>query len=147
MFVWRDFKEDGKFKREKWRDSILVVVWSGRGREKKVVEPKCLLPTTFFSWWRVSTRLLFFFFTLLWSEMRNQNLNLILRSFKTFRSTFGGLDFLINAPRNHENVWFVLVISWFFLLFTWAFFRLLIQLEQKLVHIILKEIIIIIYLQ
>ena len=65
-----------------------------------------------FWWWLDTCQQDFYFFSflfsLLWSEMRNRILNLILRSFKTFRSTFDGLDFLINARRNHENVWIVL---------------------------------------
>ena len=69
----------------------------------------------------LSTGLLFLlsFFTPLWSEMRNRNLNLILRSFRTFRSTFDGLDFLINAPR---KPWKCLVcLSYFLIFFTFYF--------------------------
>ena len=32
MFVWRDFKEDGKLRREKWRESIFSGFLVGRGK-------------------------------------------------------------------------------------------------------------------
>ena len=37
MFVWKDFREDEKLRREKWRDSIFSGCLVGRGEGKKVV--------------------------------------------------------------------------------------------------------------
>ena len=52
MFVWRDFKEDGKFRREKWRERSFKGCLVGRGSGKKWVglgvfspgPPKSFLP-------------------------------------------------------------------------------------------------------
>ena len=42
MFVWKDFREDEKLRRENWRDSIFSGCLVGRGEGKKVVG--CFLP-------------------------------------------------------------------------------------------------------
>ena len=44
MFVWRDFREDKKLRREKWKESIFSRCLVGRkGERKKVVGPKYFL--------------------------------------------------------------------------------------------------------
>ena len=53
MFVWRDFKENGKLREEKWKDSIFSGCLVGRKEGKKKLvglgvfsldPPKCFLP-------------------------------------------------------------------------------------------------------
>ena len=40
MFVWRDFKVNGKLRREKWRKSIFSKYLVGREKKKKVMGPE-----------------------------------------------------------------------------------------------------------
>ena len=48
MFVWRDFKENEKFKREKWRDSIFSSCLVGKGEGKKSGGAQVFTPHHFF---------------------------------------------------------------------------------------------------
>ena len=34
MIVWRDFREDEKLRKEKWREIFLIGVWLGEGEKK-----------------------------------------------------------------------------------------------------------------
>ena len=44
MFVWRDFKENGKLREEKWKDSTFSGCLVGRKEgKKKIGRPKCFL--------------------------------------------------------------------------------------------------------
>ena len=51
MFVWRYFREDGKLRREKWKENLLMGVWLKGEREKNMVGPTCFFsrPTKIFS--------------------------------------------------------------------------------------------------
>ena len=48
MFVWRDFKAGGKFKREKWRDNIFSSCLIGKGEGKKSGGAQVFTPHHFF---------------------------------------------------------------------------------------------------
>ena len=39
MTVWRDFRDDKKLRKEKWRENFLIGVWLGEGEEKNVMNP------------------------------------------------------------------------------------------------------------
>ena len=51
MFVWRDFREDGKLRREKWRENLLMGVWLKGERKKIMMGPMRFLsePSKIFS--------------------------------------------------------------------------------------------------
>jgi len=42
-FFWKDFREDRKFRREKWRERSFIGYLVERERGKKVVRPRCFL--------------------------------------------------------------------------------------------------------
>ena len=48
MFVWRDFREDGKLRRKKWRESIFSECLVGREEEKNSSDVFFLSPSKCF---------------------------------------------------------------------------------------------------
>ena len=44
MFVWRDFRNDGKLRREKWRENFLMGVWLEEEGKKIWWDPSVFSP-------------------------------------------------------------------------------------------------------
>ena len=68
MFVWRDFKEDGNFKREKWRDSIFSSCLVGKGEGKKSGGAQVFTPHHFFFMMTCVNKTFFFYPSLVRNE-------------------------------------------------------------------------------